>query len=747
MKARSWFNRLLSTYLPIFYLVVFFLLFIFFMTISQMMNRDMSRTSENYAKYVLQTLESSLKNIEQVIYGELNNNEDLQIFLYQRLEESDNNEYILNRRLSSKFNSMLINYPLIDSIYFYRTDDQKVLSTSAVLSLESFGDRSFIKQLLGEGIPQTWTGVRSYQLFDSQTQVHSVVSLVRQIPLLSSPRGLLIVNVSTYEINKMVEEMKTQNISHTSILDQVGSTIAASAGSGNDLLSSLRSEYLGWEIRHAINDNYNYGLLKGFYMGWIILGGLAILIATVIMIYFARKYTSPIDNTMMIMKRFSKSKSKVLPDILSDNPRFIDKAVDHLIEIASQYSDVHQENSLHRRKQLFVELVGGERMIDLPIAEQEMRTIGMLRDFSNLNIGILEIDKYVNFCEVYSPRDQYLIKYVILGAIKEIAEMSQVYLWSEWLENGRLTILFQTGLEYADANAIIYDICDRTRMWIDDNLDYSVSIGIGCAVTDLVHVSHSFDEAEEALTYKASVGGNRVIPSWELEENLHKETFEQLQVIRDIADSFKQRNRDWESCFHQLVATFQNKLYLRQDVVNLLNYMIFHISREMSGLPSSYTKLWDKTMVGLSDALKEFESLEELRETFIVCLRDAIEQMEKLRAGRNNQELALQAKAYIEHNYDQSELSLALLGDHFNINQSYLSRLFKDEIGENFVDFLARIRIRQAKHLLLSTDRSIQDIAIEVGYVHYFSFNRVFKKNVGVTPGEYRKKTDEPRAQ
>ncbi|MBW7460507.1 helix-turn-helix domain-containing protein, partial [Paenibacillus sepulcri] len=120
-------------------------------------------------------------------------------------------------------------------------------------------------------------------------------------------------------------------------------------------------------------------------------------------------------------------------------------------------------------------------------------------------------------------------------------------------------------------------------------------------------------------------------------------------------------------------------------------------------------------------------------------LAEAAARFEQLRPGKQNQELIRNVKAYIEAHYHSPDLSLGLLSSEYGIHQSNLSRLFKEEIGENFVDYLARIRILRAKELLQTTVDSIQDIAGRVGYLHYFSFNRVFKKLMGLTPGEYRR--------
>lgn len=371
MKSRSWFKRLLFTYLPVFYLVVGFLIFLFYMTISQVMERQMVNTSENYAKYVTQQIESSLQNIERLMIGEINNNKDLKRFLYQLDDDEDSNPYIIERRLSTKFNAFMIDFPLISSIYMVRTADQKVLSTSASLSLDSFGDHAFVNQLLAGDIPHEWTGSRPYQLFLTKSDSYPVVSLVMKIPLLSNPSGLLVVNVSTSAIKKMVQDMNTQNVSITTVYDQKGQAIVDVAGDNSDPISSFHSDYTNWEIRNGIKDKFNYGIVTNLYYGWVALGIISILFATVVIIYLARKYTSPIDSMMSGITQYIKSKSGELPDILNDNPRFIDKAVNHLIELANQYSDVNKENALYRRKQFFIELISGEQLMDSAQSEKQ----------------------------------------------------------------------------------------------------------------------------------------------------------------------------------------------------------------------------------------------------------------------------------------------------------------------------------------------------------------------------------------
>ena len=95
------------------------------------------------------------------------------------------------------------------------------------------------------------------------------------------------------------------------------------------------------------------------------------------------------------------------------------------------------------------------------------------------------------------------------------------------------------------------------------------------------------------------------------------------------------------------------------------------------------------------------------------------------------------AKTYIDENYEK-ELTLDSVARKIAISPYYLSKLFKDEIGENFIEYLTRLRINQAKKLLEENRFSIKEICMLVGYSDPNYFSRIFKKIEGVTPTEYR---------
>ncbi|MFB9277622.1 response regulator transcription factor [Cohnella cellulosilytica] len=96
-----------------------------------------------------------------------------------------------------------------------------------------------------------------------------------------------------------------------------------------------------------------------------------------------------------------------------------------------------------------------------------------------------------------------------------------------------------------------------------------------------------------------------------------------------------------------------------------------------------------------------------------------------------------QVERYVQTSY-REELSLALLSRRFNANSAYLGRLFKNETGEFFNDYLNRVRLEHAQRLLSDTTLKISDIATEVGFLDPNYFFRKFKQVHGVSPSDYR---------
>lgn len=85
------------------------------------------------------------------------------------------------------------------------------------------------------------------------------------------------------------------------------------------------------------------------------------------------------------------------------------------------------------------------------------------------------------------------------------------------------------------------------------------------------------------------------------------------------------------------------------------------------------------------------------------------------------------------------DISLEQMADYINVSSFYLSKLFKEEKGVTFINFISDKRLEKARQLLEETDYSIKEITAQVGYNDQNYFSRIFKSKYGLSPKEYRK--------
>lgn len=210
-----------------------------------------------------------------------------------------------------------------------------------------------------------------------------------------------------------------------------------------------------------------------------------------------------------------------------------------------------------------------------------------------------------------------------------------------------------------------------------------------------------------------------------------------------------------------------NRESLREEKEQKKRAIISHIlenqedlAREMlnSYMGSLLEKGWDVLVNGLvelfylisetfdkgrdGDPLVNFADLFSVRDraAFYAAVRSLLGKvMDKVRSDSTSSRISLvnRAKEYVDANY-RDDVMLAQVAREVNLSPVYLSRLFKEQGGINFSDYLIGRRIDEARRLLRETDHKIYEISEEVGYRDVKHFYGLFKKICAMTPSEYR---------
>lgn len=262
-----------------------------------------------------------------------------------------------------------------------------------------------------------------------------------------------------------------------------------------------------------------------------------------------------------------------------------------------------------------------------------------------------------------------------------------------------------------------------------------VNIGIGRSYPGAENMSISYIQAVSSLSYISQPGdivhysdidfANKIHFVYPIEkENLLCERVKagdvegSIKILKEIFDIFTQSFQDdvkrIKPHIFELAVVLSRTAYemgIEEDIFNVLH-----------GIENN-----------------EFFHEERAREIYLWVQAKLIELVQKIQDARQNNINILinKAQQYIEDNYSH-ELTLEDVARAVVISPHYFSKLFKAESGENFIDYLTRVRIKHAKRLLERPENSVKDVCFKVGYNDPNYFSRVFKKEVGLSPSEYR---------
>lgn len=251
-------------------------------------------------------------------------------------------------------------------------------------------------------------------------------------------------------------------------------------------------------------------------------------------------------------------------------------------------------------------------------------------------------------------------------------------------------------------------------------------------------IKEAYEQASEALAYKFIFPNQQVFFYQEIEDK--KEDFimeEQLfQKIYNMLGTDRQNEIKSTLLDVFNIEELKNyKLTYVHALSDAINTIIFDQAFNELGKESiEIFKLYDQ--VG---DISNFYSIHEYFyavENLTMHLHEYIKEMKIVYSEDRIMEKAI---AFIHENAHK-DLNMAVVSNHISLNYSYFSHTFKEYTGENFVDYLKKVRIEKAKGLLSNIDNKIFEVSELVGFKNPKQFSRVFRELEGISPKEFREK-------
>ncbi|GGA31023.1 helix-turn-helix domain-containing protein [Paenibacillus physcomitrellae] len=742
MRNKKWLKQMFLSHLAILCIFGAAIICITFIITYSDLIEDIKKSNHAYASQVVDSMTTSLKNVERTLAEQMVKNTAISDFFNANGSGSSLTNYNASKELDK-----LRNNPLIHSVYFYRSKDQAVLTDSYITDLSRFNDRSFVRLLQNDPPKSRWSSLRSYSEFPLIDPPERILSMVQKV----GTEGWIILNVKADQLLTAADKLKSHSQSFMSISDAKGHPVYSTGpeSSHSKLFTRLYSNYMDWNfLSGTANENlFGQAALLSLIPLTIIVISLAVIVAG--FLYVTRRSYRPIEH---IVRRVSSyHQEPKMPG--HDEFAILEQAFDDMLIRMNQIDLKEAENLQYRQKQFFSELQDYENLV--PAEEwQTYLSLFNLPEHSDLIIVILEIDKYVPLLR-QDRQSMISSKQRLEQMAAEWPDPALRTVCLDWISADRLVLLIELPPlvkpepdGHGDRMQSVIQSLDQLRILAEDKLFFTTTIGIGSLVPELPFIKKSFEEALTALQYKMTAGRNRILVHQEmkeLEESINPLYF---KWVEDLVHHFRIQQMEWRNDFSRIFDLLEDQLLKNEEIQLLFNYLTHRFAREMEDTSPTINEYWHSvTHPRMSEALKEMEETPEIRSLFSELLDQLYEQYNVMLESRSKDRLIYEVKTYIEDHFADYDLSLKSISDRFGINGKYASQLFKEEFEVKFVDFLIGLRMDQAQKLLRETNESISEIARLVGYEHVISFGRIFKKMVGMSPGDYRKRMQTARGQ
>lgn len=291
----------------------------------------------------------------------------------------------------------------------------------------------------------------------------------------------------------------------------------------------------------------------------------------------------------------------------------------------------------------------------------------------------------------------------------------------------------ESGMEYEERLRMI----EKARSMVNSlknavGIDFKVGIG---SVRPWEAMFESYQEALNALRH----GKRKVthIDDLIVRDNREKQRQAMEQVVlKAVAGGIEHDARQEATVFAGWLlknksCTFEDAKLQMMELFLLAVRMVQEQGSESPREKGGEAPREQETMSALFTA----RDGEELRQRFVTAMVELAQAV--VIQKQESDGIITRAQEYIRQNF-RHDLSLEEVAQSVGISPYYFSKLFREETGINFTEYLNGIRIETAKQLLSNSKLSIKQVCLDAGYSNPNYFSRIFKKWTGITPTEFR---------
>ena len=280
----------------------------------------------------------------------------------------------------------------------------------------------------------------------------------------------------------------------------------------------------------------------------------------------------------------------------------------------------------------------------------------------------------------------------------------------------------------------IREVIEKTEDFCFSKFNLYFMVAAGSFVEDISALPLSYDACKTALKYKFLFPASNTFYYEEIEKYeaskqvLPHEFIEKLNKLLNT-NSYEKL----EALMDTLRSTIEENTYSFIEVYNTAEKLCLALKQYAEGMD---IRMEEAVEGAAMDSLIKPDNILEFIHAFLQAVRSIFDSINHKKLSKNF-EIMEQVKKYVNDNLHR-EISLYTAANAVHISPNYLSRIFKEETGINYIDYVMKCKIDKAKELLQDTNLSIEEITRRIGYTYAAYFRNKFKELTGKTPNEYR---------
>ncbi|MCZ8510959.1 helix-turn-helix domain-containing protein [Paenibacillus filicis] len=292
------------------------------------------------------------------------------------------------------------------------------------------------------------------------------------------------------------------------------------------------------------------------------------------------------------------------------------------------------------------------------------------------------------------------------------------------------------SLDEVQSESLLAEL-EAFQICLREEIEFQTTFGVGNVYHDIKDIPLSYVEASAALDYRLVKGNGSIILNKELsyqDDSLDSYPHKELDILKSL---IKQGNDlEIKNALNNIInyiKTCNSPLFVARglcfDILNVIWRTFTEINKEL---------LLPKDEYPNASMLAEFETVEELTDLVKNICSNLCSFIRENKTAKD-QSLIADAVSYIQSHYANCDFSIQNMADHFGMTLTNLSQYFKNQTGQTIIDYTTNLRMNKAKELLMSSDLTLNELSVQVGYLNSSSFIRRFKQITGLTPGQYMK--------